>query len=129
MEQTLVLCRHRWNNYSDNNVPRCSTRKWIPSQSFRYSNRTLSICFHNSMRYHNCERQNNIKVVQEKYLTHNICSPFIAFSLFYCLFLFIFYCLFLFIFHCLFLFSFIILILFLSSCNVNCLIRYCNSIT
>src|SRR5918994_6197466 len=75
MEQTLVLCRHRWNNYSDNNVPRCSTRKWIPSQSFRYSNRTLSICFHNSMQYHNCERQNNVKVVQEKYLTITFAPP------------------------------------------------------
>src|SRR5918992_1968177 len=69
MEQTLVLCRHRRNSYPDNNVPRCSSRKRIPSQSFRYSNRTLSICFHNSMQYHNCERQNNVKVVQEKYLT------------------------------------------------------------
>jgi hypothetical protein len=74
MEQTLVLCRHRWNNYSDNNVPRCSTRKRIPSQSFRYSNRTLSICFHNSMQYHNCERQNDVKVVQEKYLTHKLAA-------------------------------------------------------
>ena len=121
MEQTLVLCRHRWNNYSDNNVPRCSTRKWIPSQSFRYSNRTLSICFHNSMQYHNCEIQNNVKVVQEKCLTITFAPLSSRFSLFYCIFLFIFYCL--------FLFSFIILILFLSSCNVNCLIRYCNSIT